>query len=192
MHKKIYTDDLDIPVDDVACWERYPKHRWVYDMSRLLDAQNIKWSPFRTDSLLDRSVNMFLHSVENIAYVPSWIYVTNPIGKQIISEVCIFKGEIKYIRYIDKFTKQLLTEDAGVIELRINAFVSMHFKKFTGVITAETIGSDIYSVLLRPSPELALVANAIVLKHIKKVYKKNNATHISGLIDQQLHEMLVS
>lgn len=46
--------EIDFPQDDVECWDRYPKHRWVYDLSRLLDTQNIKWSPFETSSLNDR------------------------------------------------------------------------------------------------------------------------------------------
>jgi hypothetical protein len=189
MHKKIDIHDLDIPADDIECWEKYPKHRWVYDMSRLLDAQGIKWSPFKTDVLQDQVVNMFLHSEKGVAYMPSWIYISNPTGKQVLSEVYIVKGEIKYV---DNITKQVILEDVGGIELRISAFVSMHFQKFTGVVTSETIGTDIYAMRLRPIPELALTANTEVSKLIKRIYKKNDVVHINGLTDQQLHEVLAS
>jgi hypothetical protein len=192
MHKKIEIQDLDIPEDDIECWEKYPKHRWVYDMSRLLDAQNIKWSPFKTDTLPDQAVNMFLHSDKPIAYIPAWIYISNPVGKQILAEVYIVKGEIRHIRYIDTITKKVIIDDVGGIELRISAFVSIHFQKFTGVITTETIGNEIYAMRLRPIPELALVANTEVSKLIKRIYKKNDVVHINGLTDQQLHEVLVS
>lgn len=143
MNKKVETQDLDIPKDDIDCWEKYPKHRWVYDLSRLLDAQNIKWSPFATDTLHDRAVNMFLETKNQIAYVPAWIYINNPIGIQILSEVYITKGEIKYMRHLDKLSKQDMLDLVGTTELRISAFVSMHFQKFTGIISIETIGSDI-------------------------------------------------
>jgi hypothetical protein len=192
MHKKTDIHDLDIPIDDIECWDKYPKHRWVYDMSRLLDAQNIKWSPFKTDALGDQVVNMYLHSEKAVVYMPAWIYINNPVGKQILSEVYIVKGEIRHIRYVDNTSKQIILDNVGDIELRISAFVSMHFQKFTGVITTETVGTDIYAIRLRPIPELALVANTEVSKLIKRIYKKNDVVHINGLTDQQLHEVLVS
>lgn len=181
MHKKIEIQDLDIPEDDIECWDKYPKHRWVYDLSRLLDAQNIKWSPFKTTELPDQAVNMFLHSDKPIAYIPAWIYISNPVGKQILAEVYIVKGEIRHIRYMDNITKQIIADDVGSIELRVSAFVSIHFQKFTGVITTETIGNEIYAMRLRPIPELALVANTEVFKFIKRIYKKNDVVHIIGL-----------
>ncbi len=192
MHKKIEIQDLDIPVDDVDCWERYPKHRWVYDLSRLLDAQNIKWSPFMSDTFLNQAVNMYLESNNNLAYMPAWIYINNPVGKQILSEAYIVKSEIRYIRYVDKITKQLITDNVGDVELRVSAFVSIHFQKFTGVITAETIGSNIYSIRLRPMPELALKANPDISKLIKRIYKKNDVSHLTGLSDHLLHETRTS
>lgn len=192
MHKKIEIIELDIPKDDVECWERYPKHHWVYDLSRLLDAQNIKWSPFPTDTLQDRAVNMFLNTAKDIVYVPAWIYINNPVGKQIVSEVYIVKGEIRHIRYLDKFTKTMITDNVGDIELRISAFISIHFQKFTGVLTAETVGNEIYSICLRPTSELALEANSETSKLVKRIYKKNDLIQLSGLTDHTLHESIAS
>ena len=190
MHKKIVIQDLDIPHDDYECWEKYPKHRWVYDMSLLLDAQNIKWSPF---SILPMMVtNMYFESEKVPPYIPAYIYINAPVGKQVLTEVYITKGEIKHLRYMCKSTKQVITEDVGDVELRISAFVAIHFQKFTGVITAETIGADIYSIRLRPIPELALVANTEIAKLIKKIYKKNDLVHIDGLTDHLLHETIAS
>ena len=190
MQKKIETQDLDIPQDDLDCWDRYPTHRWVYDISRLLDAQNIKWSPF--NSLPMMIANMYFETEKEVAYVPAYIYINEPIGKQHITEVYITKGEIKHMRYICKSTKKEVTEDVGDIELRISAFISIHFQKFTGVISVETIGSDIYAIRLRPTPELALVANADIAKLIKRIYKKNDLVHITGLTDHLLHETIAS
>lgn len=192
MHKKIEISDLDIPKDDVECWEQYPKHRWVYDLSRLLDAQNIKWSPYATSNLKDSAANMFLETDKDIAYAPAWIFISNPVGKQIISEVYIVKGEIRYIRYLDKFTKKLITENVGDVELRISAFVTIHFQKFTGVITTETIGNEIYSIRLKPSSEFALEANSETTKLIKRIYKKNDVIQLSGLTDHTLHVSIAS
>jgi len=190
MQKKTEIQDLDIPQDDVDCWDRYPKHRWVYDMSRLLDAQNIKWSPF--GSLPMMIANMYFYTDKEVAYVPAYIYINEPIGKQYVTEVCIAKGEIKHMRYMCKLTKKVISEDVGDVELRISAFVSIHFQKFTGVISVETIGTDIYSIRLRPVSESALIDNVEVTKLLKRIYKKNELVHIIGLTDRLLHETIAS
>ena len=192
MHKKIEINELDIPRDDVECWERYPKHKWVYDISRLLDSQNIKWSPFKTNDLQNMIANMYLESVDSVAYAPGWIYINNPFGKQILSEVYIIKGEIKHIRYVDNITKTQLADNVGDVELRISAFVTMHFQKFTGVISVETIGNDIYSIRLKPISGLSLTIDANIAKLVKRIYKKNDLVHITGLSDHTLQESYAS
>ena len=135
---------------------------------------------------------MYLNSIQNVAYVPGWIFINNPAGKQVITEVFVTKGEIKYLRYFDNINKKILTENIGDIELRINAFVAIHFQKFTGVLSVETIGTDIYSIRLRPSPELALIADIEATKLLKRIYKKNDVVHITGLTDHLLHETILS
>lgn len=173
MQKKIDTQDLDIPVDDIECWNRYPKYNWVYDLSRLLDAQHIKWSPFAKEDMQTLAANMFLESSNNVPYVPAYIYLVPPVGKQLIVEAYLVKGEVKHMRFADKDTKNIITESTGNAELRISAFIAIHFQKFTGVISAEIIGSNIYSIKLKPHPELALTA-PIILKVIRRIYKKND------------------
>jgi hypothetical protein len=133
--------------------------------------------------------NMFIETDKDVAYIPAYIYINTPVGKQHITEVYIAKGEIKHIRYICKSTKAVVTEDVGDIELRISAFISIHFQKFTGVISVETI---IYAIRLRPTPELALVANTDIAKLIKRIYKKNDLVHVIGLTDHLLHETIAS
>lgn len=187
MQKKTDTLELDIPIDDIECWERYPKHRWVYDLSRLLDAQNIKWSPYETDTLQDKEVNMYFNSNRNIIYETSHIYINKPEGDHILTEVYITKGEIKLTRHIDKRTRVEIQEFMGNIELRVNAFVSMHFQKFTGVITAESIGNDIMSIRLRPYSELSINVSPDIIKLTKRIYKKTDIT-LSGLTDQVIRE----
>lgn len=163
MQKKIHTTELDIPYNDSDCWERYPKQRWMYDLSRLLDVQHISWSPYETTLLKDKIVNMFLvtPNVVNSGY----IYINHPVGERISSEVYIIKGEIKLLKHIDK------QEPIGNIELRINAFVSLHFQKFTGIVSIESIGSDFMSIRLR-SCSTTDYNDINVLRLIKKIYKK--------------------
>ena len=176
MQKRTDTQEFNIPKDDIESWDRYPKHRWVYDLSRLLDAQNIAWSPFSTDSLHHRVVNMEFDTYKKVTYEPAYIYINNPSGMLITSEVYISKGEIKFVRHFSGRSQTELKEYTGNIELRINAFVSMHFQKFSGVITVESVGNYIMAIRLRPHCELINDTNPDIVKLVKRIYKKTDIT----------------
>lgn len=191
MQKKIDINELDIPHNDIEAWERYPKHRWVYDLSRLLDAQHIKWSPFRTEALTSKVVNMKLESDDPwLEFDPAFIFISPPAGDEVITEVYITKGEIKLLRHIDKKTRKEIQGVIGEIELRLSAFITLHFQKFTGVITTESVGSDLYSIRLRPYSELAIDTNTEVVKLTKRIYKKLDIA--IGPTDQAFRESIAS
>lgn len=191
MHRKTDTYELDYPKDDIESWERYPKHRWVYELSRLLDSQNIKWSPYDVSSLQGRELNIELVSINPIIRQPGYIYVRKSDGDHIITETHIIRGEIKNIRHFDSVTNNELDSLIGEVELRISAFVTLHFQKFTGVLSIDTYGHDIFRIRLRPHVDPASEANADVLKLIKRIYKKSDVI-VSGPSDRILHESLAS
>jgi hypothetical protein len=189
MHKKNETIEVDIPMDDIECWERYPKYHWVYDLSRLMDAQGIKWSPYETDELNFKELNMQLVSYKSVIQ-PGLIYIKEPTGDKLISEIYIIKGEIKFMRHIDSSGNEL-SSLIGQLELRLNAFVTLHFQKFTGVISVKTFGTDIYGIQLKPYSDPGLTTNQELVKLIRRIYKKTDIT-LSGLTDRVLHETLAS
>jgi hypothetical protein len=191
MQKKTDIQELNIPKCDIECWERYPKHHWVYDLSRLLDAQHIKWSPYQTRELPDKIINMYFDSPRDVIYDTSFIYIEEPTGNKLWTEIFITKGDIKYLRHIDIKTRQEKPGMLGEVELRINAFVTLHFQKFTGVISIQSVGTDIYSIRLHPISELALETNQEVIKLVKRIYKKTDLI-LHGLTDQVLHETIAS
>jgi hypothetical protein len=191
MHKRTETYELNIPSDDIECWDRYPKHRWVYELSRVLDAQNIKWSPFKTDVLNHKVVNMCFTTNNKASYEPGFIYIEEPQGTEIVSEVYIVKDEIKLIKHFNKETQEEIQEYSGNIELRINAFVSMHFQKFTGIISVDSIGNNIVAIRLRPYCGIYQATDTEITKLIKRIYKKTDII-LSGLADQVIHETLAS
>lgn len=191
MNRKTDIIGLDIPKDDIECWEKYPKHHWVYDLSRLLDAQNIKWSPYEADSLPHRELNIDLYSKETKVRQPGFIYIKEPEGNHLISEVYISKGEIKYLRHIDTKTGKEIPV-VGEVELRLSAFVTLYFVKFTGVITTETYGNEIFKIRLRPQSDLSLENNPDIIKLIRRIYKRSDSQHLLGLTDRSLHETLAS
>jgi hypothetical protein len=192
MQKKSYIQDFNVPKDDIECWDRYPKHRWVYDLSRLLDAQNIKWSPFRTNALPHKVNNMRLVSLDaDITIESAFIFIDKQTGLNIITEVYISKGEIKLLKHFDKETQEEIDIFIGNVELRINAFISMHFQKFNGIITIESLGNCIMGISLRPYADISTDINSETYKLTKKIYKKTEVI-INGLSDQVIRETIAS
>jgi hypothetical protein len=190
MQKKLETQEIDMPIDDIECWYRYPKHRWVYDMSRLLDVQNIKWSPFDVPGTTQEII-MELYSTDPIIKQPGYIYISLPRVDEMITEVYITKGEIKLIRHIDPNTNKELPGLIGGIELKLNAFVTLHFSKFTGVISVRTSGIEIHRIQLRPYAFMVNDTNAEAFRLKKRIYKRTNII-VSGPADQALHESIAS
>jgi hypothetical protein len=176
MHRKTDTADFGIPNDDIECWERYPKYRWVYELSRLLDAQSIKWSPYEIDSLPDRELNIDLHSNQTIVHQPGYIYTKRAKGRHILTEMFISKGEIRLMRHIDPNTHKELPSLVGEVELRLNAFATLYFQKFTGVVGVETYSNEIFRLQLRPHVDIIRDTNQEVVKLAKRIYKKVDVT----------------
>lgn len=163
--------DLDIPQNDFDCRDRYPKFRWVYDLSRLLDAQHVKWSPFKTNELQDWLHNIVLVGPNDLRN--GEIYIHRPLGDTLYTEVYISKGEIKLMRHIDPATYQELPTLIGELELRLSAFITLHFHKFTGVVVFTSIGNEIYRAQLHPYAHVFNDTNTEALKLKKRIYKKN-------------------
>jgi hypothetical protein len=172
MNRKTDNQILDIPEDDIECWQRYPKHRWVYELSRLLDSQNIKWSPYEVDNLPTRELNIRLVSNKTYVRQPGFIYIKRPNAELMITEAYITKGEIKLMRHIDPKTKKELSTLSGEVELRISAFTTLYFQKFTGVMVFETYSNEIYHIQLRPYLAIIDDTNQEVIKLVKRIYKK--------------------
>lgn len=192
MHKKIDIAELDIPTNDADCWRRYPRHRWVYELSRLLDAQSVKWMPFKTDVENHVMVNIAMTCAPADVIDSGHIYTKSPQGQHCVTEVYIAKGEAKLILHLDPKTGETVPISVGDLELRISAFVTLHFIKFTGVISVETHGNIIYRIRLRSQSELAQQHNQDIVKLIKRIYRKTEHAQLSGLTDQAALELVAS
>lgn len=134
---------------------------------------------------------MHLFSNHTIIRQPGYIYITPSDGDHLFTEIYIIKGEVKLIRHIDPDTGAELQTLIGEVELRLNAFVTLHFAKFTGVITCETYGHDIRRIQLRAHSDLSLITDSEIVKLTKRIYKRTDTT-LTGLTDRVLHETLAS
>lgn len=183
MNDKNDLNAYNIPKSDIECWGRYPKHRWVYETSRLLDVQQVNWSPFKTAELTYSASNIFLSgntSADDITNGVVFIKDDMINKERHVSEVFVVRGEIKHIHEIDPFVYSTNNITDGSVELRLNAFTSMYMSKFTGIITYTTYGPDpindlfIGRITLRPYISVDLWNNLdpALIKLVKRIYKK--------------------
>lgn len=153
----------NMPKSDYECWDKYPRYNWVYNTSRLLDAQHVKWSPFKTDDLPDHIPAFSFHS-------DSHLYYKDPKEPLIHSEAIIYTGTVKWLAHHKDAGLQ--EELVGEVDLRINAFATCYLPRFSGIVTFTTSSNIIYDLKLRPSYDLLPYYPDKSIKLIKKIFKK--------------------
>jgi hypothetical protein len=83
------------------------------------------------------------------------------------------------MRHIDTLTGRELESIFGEVELRLNAFTTLYFQKFTGVITTETFGNEIFRIKLKPYSDPEQERNQEVIKLLRRIYKKSDTIVVS-------------
>jgi hypothetical protein len=110
--------------------------------------------------------------------LPGKIFVKPMYGDALTTVVAVLKGEIKWAaHHIDDEssspTKKVVLPDLrGDVELRISALTTLHFRKFAGVITVDSIGHDIIGVKLRMTPEVVSQYPEDWLKRVVRIYSR--------------------
>lgn len=172
-------NDYDIIISDIDAWNAYPKFHWMYSTTALLDAQNIKWAPFETADL-DQGIPAFTVGLAKV-YIESCseldpsecsIFIANMSDRYIRTEALIRKGQLKWFAHFDQVTHKFDESVIGEVDLRINAFVTLYFKKFNGIVSFETYGSNIVGVKLRPTVKLIPEYPANVFNNLKRLFPK--------------------
>lgn len=164
--------NVDIPLDDMTAYKMYPKYNWVYSTSRLLDFQRVEWSPFRMGDLVQRFDEFPLNKDGRD---PGSIYTKLMVGDALTTDVVIMKGSIKWAKHhkLNKNNERIvLNELKGDIELRISALAAMHFQKFAGVISVDTIGTTIVGVRLCMTADVVSQYEDDWLKRVLRIYNK--------------------
>lgn len=166
--EKVETN-VDIPLDDTTAYQLYPKYNWVYSTSRLLDMQNIAWSPFPRKGF-DFELKEF-HFVGDSGK----IYTEQMNGDRLTTDVAVMKGDIKWAAHhaLDaQGNKTLLNELRGDVELVISALTTLYFKKFAGIISVDTIGTKIVAVRLRMTADMVDKYPEDWLKRVMRIYNR--------------------
>ena len=163
--------NVDIPLNDEVAYQLYPKYNWIYSTSRLLDFQNIKWAPFYFGDIN--------YELPEFAMNPGpagrgAIYTKELHGDRLTTDVVIMKGLIKWAAHhkIEDGNKVLVDDLRGDIELRISAMATMHFQKFAGVISVDTIGPTIIAVRLCMTADVVDQYPEDWIKRVLRIYNR--------------------
>ena len=160
--------NVDIPLNDEVAYKLYPKYNWVYSTSRLLDFQKIEWTPFGGGE--------FNQQHPEFPVIPTAIIYTKQLaGEKLTTDVAVMKGDIKWAKHHiinEKGEKEVLDELRGGVELRISALTTMHFQKFAGVISVDTIGDVIVAVRLCMTADVVDQYPEDWLKRVLRIYNR--------------------
>ena len=160
--------NVDIPLNDEVAYKLYPKYNWVYSTSRLFDFQKIEWTPFGGGD--------FNHMHTEFPVIPSAVIFTRQLaGDTLTTDVAVMKGDIKWAKHHrvnEKGEKEVLDELRGGVELRISALTTMHFQKFAGVISVDTIGDVIVAVRLCMTADVVDQYPEDWLKRVLRIYNR--------------------
>ena len=157
--------NVDIPLNDTAAYTMYPKYNWVYSTSRLFDMQNIEWAPFVTGDLSQAHPEFPLNGESTCE-----IYTRELSGDKLTTDVAVLKGHIVWAAHHKD--DEVLDDLRGDIELVISALTTLHFKKFAGIISVDTIGTKITGVRLRMTTEMVEKYPEDWLKRVLRIYNR--------------------
>jgi hypothetical protein len=166
------TDITDIiaeksPRTSVEAWTQYPKFNKVQQTSILFDFQHVEWQPFADDKF---NVE---HDAYNIEGYTGKIYTKELKGDELTTYVAINKGEIKWIAHAPKGTYAFEEEIRGSLELRIGAFITTVYKKFSGIVSFDSVGDDVVAVNMHINKDFAeAITDEDLAKNIKRLYSR--------------------
>lgn len=151
------TTEKAIPIclDDVA---KNPKLHWACQTTNILDDQHISWS-LVTDGKHPMAINAFNYGTgvtiskvsprDGVLFFGN-IFVEDIDGDYLFTDIVMHKGNIKNITH--RAGNDIIWAQNGDLFLKINAFINMHFNKYTGYICFQSKGRSIISISLHVTP----------------------------------------
>lgn len=160
-----------IPTDDALAWQRYPKHRWVYNRLLLCETQGIVHAPHVVTpaafpvlslpicDLGGTDAGRLIHSASEYAraLTPGHCWMSPLDGEHLRSEVAVIDGEPRWWRHsvgvplvdgmYDYWT--VLAEARERHESRCGEWLRRHLAGYTGCVILAAIGSTLIGVHLR-------------------------------------------
>jgi len=157
------------PEANKDAWTLYTKYNRVQQTSVLFDFQHVEWSPFEDSNYTLK------HTAFNIEDYVGDIYTAELTGDSLSTAVAVNKGDIKWIMHYNEKTLIPLNDIRGSLELRIGAFVTTAFKKFSGIVTFKSIGDDIVAIDLKVDDKfIESLDDEELNKNIKRLYNRRD------------------
>lgn len=165
-------DDVNIPTDDIDCWEWYPQWRWTYEKLNIARSQNLccgssEDMPRSFPVFMKPNVNLRGMGIDSMRIDSAESFNKNRrdgqmwmpllIGDHISTDIAIVNGEPKWMRHSHGYAwhhgmfKHWVIETSQRIELNnyLSAWVKHHMAGYCGMMNFETIGGIIIETHLR-------------------------------------------
>ena len=165
-------DDVVIPTDDELAYQRYPRHRWIYNKLLICETQGLDNAPH---DIMPPQFPVFSKPIYNLrgmgcggkiiespeqyraAIEPGYMWMALLRGEHVSSDAAVIDGEPVWWRHtIGRTLDQgmfdhwvILAESRPELEGYCGAWLRRHLKGYTGCVNFETIGGQIIEAHLR-------------------------------------------
>lgn len=165
-------ENVVIPTDDELAYQRYPRHRWVYNKLLICETQGLDNAPH---DIMPREFPVFSKPIYNMrgmgcggkiiespeqfraALQPGHMWMTLLRGEHVSTDAAVIDGEPVWWRHtLGKTLEQgmfdhwvILAESRPMIEGYCGDWLRRHLKGYTGCVNFETIGGKIIEAHLR-------------------------------------------
>jgi hypothetical protein len=164
--------DVHIPIDDIDCWEWFPKYRYIYDKLYIAQSQAIACGaedelPERFPVFAKPRVNLKgmglgsrpITSPEEFRALmtPDMMWMELFTGDHVSTDCAVVKGEVKWLRHATGFAWHegmfkhwiIHASDLPALTAHLRPWVAKVLPEYTGFVNIETIGGRIIEAQIR-------------------------------------------
>ncbi len=164
---------IDVPINDMDAWQKYPKHRWIYNKAMICQYQGISYAPMPIEPkkypvIIKPIINLYGMGLNIIKvnnkdeFYDNWynnnFWMEFLEGEHLSWDVIILNGKIvfhtcfighKDDTIVGKFDYWESTDKVRIIPDIITKLVDEHFKDYCGCLNVETINNKMIECHLR-------------------------------------------
>lgn len=187
--------DIDIPINDIDAWNKYPEYNYLYNKMELCKYQNIKSSPMpiipdNYPVIIKPIINLYgmglnIKKINNInQFNDNWLnnnfWMEYLDGEHLSYDLIILKGEIRKVFCFkghkdDKVLGKFKYWESINIKLPniVKRLVKDKLLNYSGVLNVETMSDKMIECHLRMG-DIDLFPTFDILKGVIKTYKEEN------------------
>lgn len=197
-------DDIPISTDDRDSFELFPRHRWVYDKTRICKTQKILHAPYGREPPIYpvfskpitnlRGMGIDSHKLASkkdyLNYCrPGHFWMEYLTGDHISSDAALINGKIVWQAHVRGITAKegtfdhwhIMSDSLPSLENYYRAWLDEYLKDYTGLVNIESIGGKIIEVHLRVVDQWPDLYGPEWLKAVVALYTNSNWPHDAQL-----------